>query len=165
MGHTKKGPHDTLSTRAYAWCLEILLDADFIHAYKFGMVVSVLMVLSAGYILDSLHILLIILRSKWIPSFMDCWANSFDRALLATIRDKGLCPCPRCLIPKSKLDQTGTKRDSKFQLQNDRTYLLDRVLIARNAIYDSAAAIAGAAVNRDFFRPNTGMSNSLILFI
>ena len=60
----------------------------------------------------------------------------FDRALLATIRDKGLCPCPRCLVPKSKLDQTGTKRDSKFRLQNDR------------AIYDSAAAIAGAAVNR-----------------
>ena len=81
-------------------------------------------------------------------SFMDCWANPFDRALLATIRDKGLCPCPRCLVPKSKLDQTGTKRDSKFRLQNDRTYLFDRVLIARNAIYNSAAAIAGAAVNR-----------------
>ena len=42
---------------------KFLLDADFIHAYKFG---NVLMVLSIGYILDSLHILLIILRSKWI---------------------------------------------------------------------------------------------------
>ena len=81
-------------------------------------------------------------------SFVDCWANPFDRALLATIRDKGLCPCPRCLVPKSKLDQTGTKRDSKFRLQNDRKYLFDHVLIARNAIYESAAAIAGAAVNR-----------------
>ena len=40
------------------------------------------------------------------------------------------------------------KRDSKFRLQNTRTYLLDYVLIARNAIYDSAAAIAGATVNR-----------------
>src|ERR1700678_1154139 len=74
--------------------------------------------------------------------------NPFDRALLATIRDKGLCPFPRCLIPKSKLDQTGTKRDSKFRLQNNRTYLFDRVLIARNAIYGSAAATAGAVVNR-----------------
>ena len=35
-----------------------------------------------------------------------------------------------------------------FRLQNDRTYLLDRVLITRNAIYDSAAAIASAAINR-----------------
>ena len=79
---------------------------------------------------------------------MDCCANPFDRALLATIRDRGLCPCPRCLVPKSKLDQTGTKRDSKFRLQNDRTYLFDHVLAARNAIYKSAAPIAGAAVNR-----------------
>ena len=71
-----------------------------------------------------------------------------NRVLLATIRDKGLCPCPRCLIPKSKLDQTGTKHDSKFRLQNVRTYLFDYVRIARNAIYVSAAAIAGAVVNR-----------------
>jgi hypothetical protein len=79
---------------------------------------------------------------------MDCRANSFDRALLGTIRDKGLCPCPRCLVPKSKLDQTGTKRDSKFRFQNDRTYLFDHVLIAWNAIYKSAAAIKVATVNR-----------------
>jgi hypothetical protein len=79
---------------------------------------------------------------------MDRRAYPFDRALLATIRDKGLCPCPRCLVPKSKLDQTGTKRDSKFRLRNDRTYLFDHVLIARNAIYKSAASITGSAVNR-----------------
>ena len=72
----------------------------------------------------------------------------FDRALLATIRDKGLSPCPRCLVPKSKLDQTGMKRDSKFRLQNSRTYLFDHVLVARNAIYELAAAVAGATVNR-----------------
>lgn len=40
------------------------------------------------------------------------------------------------------------KRDSKFRLQNSRTYLFDHVLIARNAIYKSAAAIGGAVVNR-----------------
>ena len=100
---------------------------------------NVPMVSSVGYILDSLHILLIILRSGFL-SFMDCWANSFDRALLATIRDKGICPCPR-FIPKSQLDQTGMKRYSRFWLQNNCTYLFDRVLIARNAIYKSAAAI------------------------
>jgi hypothetical protein len=76
------------------------------------------------------------------------FAHPFNRVLLATIRDKGLCPCPRCLIPKSKLDQTGTKRDSKFRLRHARTYLFNRVQIARNAIYESAAAVAGAVVNR-----------------
>jgi hypothetical protein len=84
---------------------------------------------------------------KRAHSCMD-FANPFNRVLLATIRDKGLCPCPRCLIPKSKLDQTGTKRDSKFRLQHARTYLFNWVQIARNAIYKSAAAIAGAVVNR-----------------
>ena len=84
-------------------------------------------------------------------SFMDC--SRLELILLtellpATIWDKGLCPCPQCLIPKLKLDKTGMKRDSKFRLQNNRTYLFDRVLIARNAIYNSTAAIAGAAINR-----------------
>jgi len=76
------------------------------------------------------------------------FANPFNRVLLATIRDKGLCPCPRCLIPKSKLDQTGTKHDSKFRLQNACTYLFNWVQIARNAIYKSGAAVASALVNR-----------------
>ena len=64
------------------------------------------------------------------------------------MRGRGLSPCPRCLVPKSKLDQTGTKRDSKFRLKNVRTYLFDSVQIARNAIYNSAAAIAGTVVDR-----------------
>jgi hypothetical protein len=64
------------------------------------------------------------------------------------MRGRGLSPCPRCLVLKSKLDQTGTKRDSNFRLKNIRTYLFDSVQIARNAIYKSAAAIAGTVVNR-----------------
>jgi hypothetical protein len=68
--------------------------------------------------------------------------------LLATIRNKGLHPCPRCLIPKSKLDATGMKHDSAFRLKNVRTYLFDYVRVARNAIYKLGAAIAGEAVNR-----------------
>jgi hypothetical protein len=110
---------------------------------------NVLMVLNAGGILDFLHIQRIIQKSKQGSAFVaNPWSNSFDRVLLATIRDKGLSPCPRCLVPKSKLDQTGTKRDSNFRLKNVRTYLFDYVQIARNAIYNSAAAIAGTVVNR-----------------
>lgn len=64
------------------------------------------------------------------------------------MRGRGLSPCPRCLVPKSKLDQTGTKRDSNFRLKNVRTYLFNSVQIARNVIYNSAAAIAGTVVDR-----------------
>jgi hypothetical protein len=78
-------------------------------------------------------------------------AQSHDntRVLLATIRDKGLRPCPRCLIPNlSKLDQTGTKRDSQFREKNVRKHLLDFVRVARDAIYRRAAKISGEVVNR-----------------
>jgi hypothetical protein len=40
------------------------------------------------------------------------------------------------------------KRDGEFRLKNVRTYLFDYVQIARNAIYQLGAAIAGEAVNR-----------------
>lgn len=109
---------------------------------------DVLMVLNAESTFDFLHIQLIIQRSKQGSTLVNPWSNYFDRVLLATIRDMGLSPCPRCLVPKSKLDQTGTTRDGKFRLKNVRTYLFDYVQIARNAIYKSAAAIAGTVVNR-----------------
>ena len=64
------------------------------------------------------------------------------------MRDKGLCPCPRCLVSKLNLDQTGKNRDSNFRLKNARTYLSTCVQEARDAIYKSAAAIAGVVVNR-----------------
>jgi hypothetical protein len=60
----------------------------------------------------------------------------------------GLHPCPRCLIPKSKLDETGMKCDIKFWLENVCTYLFDYVQIARNTIYKLGAAITGEAVNQ-----------------
>ena len=106
------------------------------------------MVLNAECTHDFLHIQQNIQRSKQGSTFINPWSNSFNRVLLATIRDKGLCPCPRCLVPKSKLDQTGTKHDIKLRLKNICTYLFDNVQIARNAIYISGAAIAGTVVNR-----------------
>ena len=45
----------------------------------------------------------------------------------------------------TKLARSGTVN---FGLQNERTYLFNCVLIAWNAIYNSAAAVAGTAVNR-----------------
>ena len=106
------------------------------------------MVLNAECTLDFLHIRQIIRKSKQGSAFIIPWSNSFNRVLLATIRDKGLCPCPRCLVPKSKLYQMGTKHDIKFRLKNVRSYLFDYVQAARNVIYKSAAAITGTVVNR-----------------
>ena len=64
------------------------------------------------------------------------------------MRNKGLCLCPRCLVPKSKLDQTGTKHDNSFRFKNVHTYLFGCVQIAHNVIYKSAAAITGTVVDQ-----------------
>ena len=99
-------------------------------------------------------ILYIFCRLSWEVSifFVLLYVNPrfdpIDRVLLVTIWNKGLHPCPQCLIPKSKLDETGMKRDSKFRLKNVRTYLFDYIQIAQDAIYRLGAAIAGEAVNR-----------------
>ena len=51
-------------------------------------------------------------------------------------------------MPKSELDQTGTKCDSSFRLENVRIYLSNAVKAARKAIYKKANAITGVAVNK-----------------
>ncbi len=67
---------------------------------------------------------------------------------MATIRDNGLCPCPRCFITKEKLDLLGQKRDDKVRIRNFRKYLLDGVMVARRAIYTLARAIDGSVIDK-----------------
>ena len=71
----------------------------------------------------------------------------FPRVLLATIRDNGLCPCPRCLMPITKLDQMGRHWDVGFRLKSVRQYLADKVRQARNIIYKLGQAVAGTGVD------------------
>ena len=72
------------------------------------------------------------------------------RVLLATIRDKGLCPCPRCLIPKKKLDCVGHIADANIRINQARKYqnIMELVKKARKAIYEQGAPIGGVYVQR-----------------
>ncbi|KAF9463410.1 hypothetical protein BDZ94DRAFT_1130921, partial [Collybia nuda] len=63
---------------------KFLLDDDFIHAYKYGMVIKCA---------DGID-------RRVYPRFFTYSADYPEKVLLATIRDKGLYPCPRCLTPK-----------------------------------------------------------------
>ena len=69
------------------------------------------------------------------------------RVLLATIRDNGLCPCPRCLMPKTKLDRMGQHWDFEFRMREVRQYLLGKVQQARNIIYKLGQAVSGTGVD------------------
>jgi len=66
------------------------------------------------------------------------------RVLIATIRDKGGCPCPRCLIPKQYLPGLGTTSDMKLrteQLRSDTTERREKIIQARNFIYDKGYVV------------------------
>lgn len=67
----------------------------------------------------------------------------FCRVLLATIRDMGICPCPRCLVPKTEFDRLGLLSDMSRRISQVRTYLRDKVAAARNAIYKLGSPIKG----------------------
>lgn len=68
------------------------------------------------------------------------------RALLATIRDKGNCPCPRCLIPKTEFHRLGLLSDISHRISKIRSYLHDKVTAARAAIYNGGAPIKGSVL-------------------
>lgn len=66
------------------------------------------------------------------------------RVLLATIRDKGTCPCPRCLVPKIDFHRIGHLSDVSQRISKARLYLRDKVAAARAAIYNAGAPIKGS---------------------
>ncbi|KAL1712278.1 hypothetical protein EV715DRAFT_213948 [Schizophyllum commune] len=110
---------------------KVILDDDFMHACEYGMVVKCI---------DGIE-------RRIYPRIFTYSADYPEKVLLATIRDGGLCPCPRCFVAKTKLDRMGLVRDMKARLQSARTYLLDRVQWARKAIYKPAHLIGGTVVD------------------
>jgi hypothetical protein len=70
------------------------------------------------------------------------------RVLIATTRQRGICPCPRCLILMSELDRMGTHLDRKYRISRIRTYVLNAVCCARDFVYKLAKPIGGVAVER-----------------
>ncbi|KAH6907330.1 hypothetical protein BKA70DRAFT_1490869, partial [Coprinopsis sp. MPI-PUGE-AT-0042] len=96
-----------------------LLDDDFVHAYTYGMVIKCL---------DGIE-------RRIFPRLFTYSADYPEKVLLATIRDKGLCPCPRCLIPKEKLHLMGQVPDMRSRFTKVRHFLWDKVQVARRYIY------------------------------
>ncbi|KAJ3710013.1 hypothetical protein C8R42DRAFT_541509, partial [Lentinula raphanica] len=107
-----------------------LLDDDFVHAYRYGVVIKC----SDG------------VDRRIYPRFFTYSADYPEKVLLATIRDLGNCPCPRCLCPKNSLDQMGTRQDIAFRTRNLRKFLMDKVRAARDFIYRKGFGIRSARV-------------------
>lgn len=79
------------------------------------------------------------------------------RILLASIRNLGGCPCPRCTIPLSNVHLVGTKRDRNNRVKlarvDDRRHR-NLVSQARRAIYQHNFAVDSAPVER-MLKPNS----------
>jgi hypothetical protein len=76
----------------------------------------------------------------------------YFRVLVATIRDKGRCPCPRCLVTFDEIPNLGTESDRK--IREDRARCDDgprreKVLAARARIYNDGYAVGGDKADED----------------
>ncbi|KIO10576.1 hypothetical protein M404DRAFT_129392, partial [Pisolithus tinctorius Marx 270] len=133
---TKKKNHADLLTHCkcelFHAVWRIMLDDEFIEAYRCGMVIKC----HNG-----------VLRRVY-PQIFTYSANYPEKIILVTIHDKGLCPCPRCFLPKSSFIRLRFASDLKRRLSHTRAYLRDKVCAARRAIYNLGNPIKGTTVER-----------------
>ena len=72
-----------------------------------------------------------------------------NRALLASIRNLGACPCPRCEVRKDQIPQVGTIPDDVRRTNHRRANgpsLKMRISVSRAAIYERGKGIKSTAV-------------------
>ncbi|KIO20707.1 hypothetical protein M407DRAFT_29645 [Tulasnella calospora MUT 4182] len=81
-----------------------LLDPEFLSAYEHGTVVKC----ADG------------VTRRLFPRIFTYSADYPEKVLLATIRDFGRCPCPRCLILKEQIAALGTQSDKEARIQSQR---------------------------------------------
>jgi hypothetical protein len=73
----------------------------------------------------------------------------FARILLASIRNLGQCPCPRCLVQLSSIDKLGMRSDMRQRTVNARQDDIrrqSRVISARRLIYEKNHQVTSSAV-------------------
>ncbi|KIK37340.1 hypothetical protein CY34DRAFT_15768 [Suillus luteus UH-Slu-Lm8-n1] len=109
---------------------KVLLDDKFVEACKHGIVI---------HCCDGIE-------RRFYPRVFTYSADYPEKALLATIRTMGGCPCPRCLIPKSRVQNLGMTLDMK-QRQSlarvDDDTRQQKVSISRSHIYDQGYGVRG----------------------
>jgi len=77
--------------------------------------------------------------------------SNSSRVLLASIRDKGHRPCPRCLVSKQDIKNLGLSKDRQQRVQFQRVDNLQRqvkISSARRIIYEENYRVNSAAVER-----------------
>ncbi|RDB23027.1 hypothetical protein Hypma_009855 [Hypsizygus marmoreus] len=113
---------------AYFERWSVLLDDDFVHAYKHGLVIQC----PDGN------------ERRFYPRIFTYSADYPEKTLMATIKQKGRLPCPRCKIPLSTVHLVGTLKDRKDRVRLQRVdNLQHRGLVnsTRKNIYNNNYAV------------------------
>ncbi|KAG8696869.1 hypothetical protein FRC08_006873 [Ceratobasidium sp. 394] len=115
-------------------CWRILLDDDFIDAYKHGMNVKY----SNG------------VERCLYPRIFTYSADYPEKVLIATIKDFGTHPCPRCLIIKPELSQLGLAKDMNIckDFRRDGDEQRSKVLDARRLAYHDGYVVNSSYVEK-----------------
>ena len=84
--------------------------------------------------------------SIWLTSrtFSDDFSLVYIRILIASIRNLGTCPCPRCTTPMTHVPEMGTPNDMKRRqllVRTDDDSRRNKVLRARELIYERNYAV------------------------
>jgi hypothetical protein len=129
---------------------DLILDKEFISAYEHGFVATCLDGIARRFYPR------ILTYSADYPEKYNLspytWSAFFkylySRMLIASIREKGLCPCPRCMVLKSNIDKIGFVQDAKDRLATARSYCQRLISRAREFIYEMGYGVTSAAVER-----------------
>ncbi|KAG1807920.1 hypothetical protein EV424DRAFT_1543645 [Suillus variegatus] len=110
----------------------VLLNNEFLEAYVHGIVIECC---------DGI-------KRRFYPRIFTYSADYPEKVLVATIRQLGGCPCPRCLIPKNRLHNLGMPHDGQQRItllrsSEERDQL---VTTARKIIYDKNYGVDSTAV-------------------
>ncbi|EJD46773.1 hypothetical protein AURDEDRAFT_40235, partial [Auricularia subglabra TFB-10046 SS5] len=83
-----------------------ILSPEFLHAYKYGFV----------------HTCQDGVERRFFPRFFTYTADYPEKVLMATLRDNGDCPCPKCTIKKSEIHEIGSLMDTIARIQRVRQH-------------------------------------------
>ncbi|KAL6298277.1 hypothetical protein BKA93DRAFT_710038, partial [Sparassis latifolia] len=88
-------------------------------------------------------------QRRFYPRIFTYSADYPEKILLASIRNMGQCPCPRCLIPLSRVHNIGKAMDMKQRetlARKDDAHRRQTIATARSLIYEGNLQVNCAAV-------------------
>ncbi|EGO04994.1 hypothetical protein SERLA73DRAFT_44268, partial [Serpula lacrymans var. lacrymans S7.3] len=119
----------------------VLLDEEFLKAYKHGIVI-----MCHNEVLRCFY-----------PRIFTYSADYPEKILIASIRNLGSCPCPRCLISMVDVPNVGSEENMQRQTllaRMDNSERCSKVITTQKMIYGQNYAVTSVRVN-DILKPES----------